>query len=204
MVAPLDLSLTLPGLVHSIQGLSFSTIYLNVGSFKTCLTAFYRLFKHSEMTEFWRQFLAILPVYILQFCYGMSGAYPSVTTPQLTMDCALFSITPNQESNISTQLIICLAAWPLLWHFFLVSIDNLISPFICILSGSLQQKFGPRTILILNCFPYLLAWIGAALSGFFTNIWLLYISRYFILIKALFRSGGKWQGLMLPEIFTCL
>ena len=56
------------------------------------------------MTEFWRQFLAILPVYVLQFCYGMSGAYPAVTTPQLTMDCALFSITPHQESNIGTKL----------------------------------------------------------------------------------------------------
>ena len=63
----------------------------------------YRLLKRSEMTEFWRQFLAILPVYVLQFCYGMSGAYPAVTTPQLTMDCALFSITPNQESNIGTD-----------------------------------------------------------------------------------------------------
>ena len=60
---------------------------------------------------------------------------------------------------------------------FLVSIDNLISPIICILSGSLQQKFGPRTILILNCLPYLLSWIGAVLSGLFTNIWFLYISR---------------------------
>ena len=56
------------------------------------------------MSEFWSQFLAILPVYVLQFCYGMSGAYPAVTTPQLTMDCALFSITPNQESNIGTKI----------------------------------------------------------------------------------------------------
>ena len=53
---------------------------------------------------FWRQFLAILPVYILQLCYGMSGAYPAVTTPQLTMDCSLFSITTDQESWIGNQL----------------------------------------------------------------------------------------------------
>ena len=138
--------------------------------------------------EFWRQFIAILPVYVLQFCYGMSGAYPSVTTPELTMDCALFSITPNQESNIGKDII--------LYYLYLgkgkdkistfsgslnlsfpVSIDNVISPIICILSGSLQEKFGPRTILRLNCLPYLLAWIGAALSGAYKNVWFLYISR---------------------------
>ena len=76
----------------------------NVGCFTTFLADFYRLSKDSEMAEFWTQFLAILPVYVLQFCYGMSGAYPAVTTPQLTMDCALFSITPDQESNIGTKL----------------------------------------------------------------------------------------------------
>ena len=127
------------------------------------------------MTEFWRQFLAILPVYVLQFCYGMSGAYPSVTTPELTMDCALFSITPNQESNIGKDKTSTFSGS--LNLSFPVSIDNIISPIICILSGSLQQKFGPRTILLLNCLPYLLAWIGAALSGVYKNVWFLYISR---------------------------
>ena len=51
-------------------------------------------------SEFWKQLLAVSPVYILQMCYGMSSAYPSVTTPQLTMDCALFHITSDQESWI--------------------------------------------------------------------------------------------------------
>ena len=71
------------------------------------------------MTEFWRQFLAILPVYVLQFCYGMSGAYPSVTTPELTMDCALFSITPNQESNIGkTNPFLGVFIYPFFWMWF--------------------------------------------------------------------------------------
>ena len=73
------------------------------------------------MSEFWRQFLAILPVYVLQFCYGMSGAYPAVTTPQLTMDCALFSITPNQESNIGTD---SFSKLPLLLEFFIPSVNR--------------------------------------------------------------------------------
>ena len=46
------------------------------------------------------QLLAILPVYILQLCYGMSSGYPAITTPQLTMDCAKFAITDDQESWI--------------------------------------------------------------------------------------------------------
>ena len=52
------------------------------------------------LSDFWKQLLAISPVYILQLCYGMSGAFPAITTPQLRMDCALFHITSDQESWI--------------------------------------------------------------------------------------------------------
>ena len=47
-----------------------------------------------------RQFLIVSPIYILQMGYGMSSAFPAITTPQLTSDCAIFTITPDQESWI--------------------------------------------------------------------------------------------------------
>ena len=81
-------------------------------------------------TAIWKQLLAILPVYTLQLCYGMSSGYPAITTPQLTMDYAQFPIYDDQES-------------------WIVSIDNLVTPGVCIVSGYLQHKFGPK--LILNC-----------------------------------------------------
>ena len=51
-------------------------------------------------SDFWRQLFAISPVYMLQLNYGMSSGYPAITTPQLTMDCALFPITDDEESWI--------------------------------------------------------------------------------------------------------
>ena len=81
-------------------------------------------------TAIWKQLLAILPVYTLQLCYGMSSGYPAITTPQLTMDYAQFPIYDDQES-------------------WIVNIDNLVTPGVCIVSGYLQHKFGPK--LILNC-----------------------------------------------------
>ena len=58
-----------------------------------------------RMSDLWRQLLAISPVYFLQVCYGMSGAFPAILTPQLTQDCALFTVSDDQESWIgeSTQ-----------------------------------------------------------------------------------------------------
>ena len=55
------------------------------------------------MSDFFKQFLAILPVFILQLCYGMSGAFPAITTPQLMMDCSLFSISKDEESWIGDE-----------------------------------------------------------------------------------------------------
>ena len=57
------------------------------------------------MSDLWRQVVAISPVYCLQVCYGMSSAFPAILTPQLTQDCALFTISADQESWIgeSTQ-----------------------------------------------------------------------------------------------------
>ena len=71
---------------------------------------------------------AILPVYLLQICYGMTSGYPAIMTPQLREECCSeFQITEDQESSI-------------------VSIDNLATPLVCILSGYLQQKIGPLKV----------------------------------------------------------
>ena len=130
-----------------------------------------------EISELWRQLLALLPIYILQFSYGMNSAYPAVTTPQLTMNCSSFSITLNQESWIGRYFVLSLYKKYYEKLFFLVSIDNLISPIICIISGSLQQRFGPRTILMINCLPIIFSWSLPVLAGVYKSIWLLYISR---------------------------
>ena len=75
------------------------------------------------------QVLALIPVYLLQICYGMNTGFPAILTPQLRENCSEFSITSDQES-------------------WIVSIDNLATPLICILSGFLQQKFGPQRVRI--------------------------------------------------------
>ena len=67
-------------------------------------------------SSWWKQLVAVLPVYVLQFCYGMSSGYPAITTPQvqgwsagniimwtifqLQMDCGKFQITDEEESWI--------------------------------------------------------------------------------------------------------
>ena len=81
------------------------------------------------------QVLALVPVYLLQICYGMNTGFPAILTPQLRENCSEFSITSDQES-------------------WIVSIDNLATPLICILSGFLQQKFGPQRVII----KYFLHW----------------------------------------------
>ena len=66
----------------------------------------------SYKTAIWKQLLAILSVYTLQLCYGMSSGYPVIKTPQLTMDYAQFPIYDDQES-------------------WIVNIDNLVTPGVC-------------------------------------------------------------------------
>ena len=50
------------------------------------------------------QATAILPLYLLQLCYGMQSGFPAVLTPQLNSNCcnhsAGFSIDDNEESWI--------------------------------------------------------------------------------------------------------
>ena len=47
----------------------------------------------------------------------------------------------------------------------------------CILSGFLQQKYGPLRVLEFACLPYTVAWLIAALS---TSAEHLYISRILV------------------------
>ncbi|XP_023343548.1 facilitated trehalose transporter Tret1 [Eurytemora carolleeae] len=106
----------------------------------------------------WSQVLALLPVYLLQICYGMNSGFPAILTPQLREDCSEFNITVDQES-------------------WIVSLDNILTPIICVLSGPIQQRWGPRSCLVLCCFPYFISWLLAALAA---NHYILYASRVLV------------------------
>merc|ERR550532_2993440 len=60
------------------------------------------------------QIYALIPVYLLQICYGMNTGYPAILTPQLRENRSEFPISEEEES-------------------WIVSIDNLATPLICIL-----------------------------------------------------------------------
>ena len=55
-----------------------------------------------------------------------------------------------------------------------MSLDNILTPLICIMSGFLQQKFGPLRLLMFSCLPYTLGWVAASLATSHTT---LYLSR---------------------------
>ena len=50
------------------------------------------------------QVMALLPVYLLQVCYGMNTGYPAIMTPQLREGCSEFEITEDQESGIGKMV----------------------------------------------------------------------------------------------------
>ncbi|TRY81048.1 hypothetical protein TCAL_10367 [Tigriopus californicus] len=104
------------------------------------------------------QIYALVPIYLLQFCYGMNTGFPAILTPQLREPCSEFMITENQES-------------------WIVSLDNVATPLICLCSGILQQRYGPKYILVSACVPYLLGWIMVVMA---TNVECLYISRVLV------------------------
>jgi len=112
----------------------------------------------------WSQVLSLLPVYLLQLCYGMNSGFPAILTPQLAEPCSEFTVSLDQES-------------------WIVSLDNLLAPFICIASGFLQQKFGPLKILMFSCLPYTAGWITAAVA---THAHHLYVSRVLVSISHAF------------------
>ena len=113
------------------------------------------LFQQSPFKPTSFQVLSLLPVYLLQVSYGMNTGYPAIVTPQLEEACSEFEISSDQES-------------------WIVSLDNFATPLICILSGFLQQRFGPLKVLTFACFPYMLGWITAALAD---GVYYLYLSR---------------------------
>jgi len=104
------------------------------------------------------QVLSLLPVYLLQLCYGMNTGFPAILNPQLGEPCSEFQISEDQES-------------------WIVSLDNLLTPIICISSGFLQHKLGPLKVLMFSCLPYTLGWITAAAAR---NVYHLYISRILV------------------------
>ena len=42
------------------------------------------------------QILALVPVYLLQICYGMNTGFPAILTPQLRENCSEFPIDQAQ------------------------------------------------------------------------------------------------------------
>jgi hypothetical protein len=70
---------------------------------------------------------ALLPILLLQFSYGMNTGFPAILTPQLMEAGSEFFINEDEES-------------------WIVSLDNLATPIICILSGCLQQVIGPKKV----------------------------------------------------------
>ena len=47
------------------------------------------------------QILALVPVYLLQICYGMNTGFPAILTPQLRENCSEFPIDQAQQSILS-------------------------------------------------------------------------------------------------------
>ena len=72
------------------------------------------------------QLLALVPIFLLQFTYGMNTGFPAILTPQLAeekdqaAEAEQFAITADEES-------------------WIVSLDNLATPLVCVASGCLQQ-----------------------------------------------------------------
>ena len=60
--------------------------------------------------------MALIPVYLLQFCYGMNQGYPAILTPQL-MECKdSFQVNTEEESWIGRSFI---SETSLLKHYLL-------------------------------------------------------------------------------------
>ena len=76
------------------------------------------------------QIWSILPLFLLDICYGASSGFPAILTPQLSEPCSEFTMSTNQKGLI-------------------VSMDNMVAPFAAFAGGILQQKIGPKKILIL-------------------------------------------------------
>ena len=104
------------------------------------------------------QLFALVPIFLLQFTYGMNTGFPAILTPQLAEEGAELTISADEES-------------------WIVSLDNLATPLVCVASGCLQQLVGPKTVLLASCFPYVLAWITCAQA---TGVHQLYLSRVLV------------------------
>ena len=59
-----------------------------------------------------------------------------------------------------------------------MSLDNCVTPVVCLVSGYLQHRLGPRLTLVLTCLPYLTAWLLTALAGHYHHVWIIYLARY--------------------------
>ena len=55
--------------------------------------------------------------------------------------------------------------------------DNLITPWVCLISGYLQLKFGPKKVIMVASLPYFVSW---TLTYFATSVHWLYASRLLV------------------------
>jgi MFS family permease len=133
---------------------------------KMCLKL--KKMKKTKQENKFTQLLALLPCYLLSFSYGTNSAFVALLTPQLREDCSEFHIDYDQES-------------------WIVSLDNLFTPLICIVAGPLQHLIGPRSSIQLSCLPYILAWLMVLNA---TDYKMLYASRLMVGVSnALYTSS---------------
>ena len=57
-----------------------------------------KICKSQDKTLFSSQMVSLLPVYLLELCYGMNSGFTAILTPQLYGDCAEFQVSLDQLS----------------------------------------------------------------------------------------------------------
>ena len=108
------------------------------------------------------QLSALVPIFLLQFTYGMNTGFPAILTPQLAEEGAAESLLPTITADEES---------------WIVSLDNLAAPLVCVASGCLQQVVGPKAVLLVSCFPYFFAWIACSQAA---QVYQLYLSRVLV------------------------
>ena len=63
-----------------------------------------KICKSQDKTLFSSQMVSLLPVYLLELCYGMNSGFTAILTPQLYGDCAEFQVSLDQLSWVGEQL----------------------------------------------------------------------------------------------------
>ena len=96
----------------------------------------------------------MLPIYFLQVCYGMNSGFPAIATAQLRENCTEeFPITLTQETWIGMSISISLhrvGNYSMHLCYVLVSLDNFSNIIVCLFSGYLQERYGPKKVRVIR------------------------------------------------------